>query len=144
MKHFYQLLLLFLFGVFAALSEISPNNIGVSLKTETIYSTYSTNSEGTTNGSVETFTTNFGSSSQTVITFDDRGYSHAQELNNFSLLNGGITFLFTSKYNANPDLEYRTNLNINSGGYTAGAVMFEGTTITLATFKTSDGPEFDL
>lgn len=80
---------------------------------------------------------------QSTITFDDQTYVNAENLDNFSLINNGRTFEFSSSSN-NDGYEYRTSLNLNTTAYTAGAAMFTGLSVTLATFKTADGSEFDL
>ncbi len=80
---------------------------------------------------------------QSTITFDDQNYINAQNLDNFSIINNGRTFEFSSTSN-NDGYEYRTSLNLNTTAYSAGAVMITGFDATLATFKTTDGSEFDL
>lgn len=80
---------------------------------------------------------------QNIITFDDQSYIHAEDLNDFSIINNGRTFDFSSISNSN-GYEYRTSLNLNTTAYTAGAVVITGSSSTLAKFKTADGSEFDL
>ncbi|GAB5526552.1 MAG: hypothetical protein Roseis2KO_44240 [Roseivirga sp.] len=82
-------------------------------------------------------------SAQNTITFDDQSYVHVEDLNDFSIINNGRTFEFSSVSNSN-GYEYRTRLGLNTTAYTAGAVMITGLSSTLAKFKTADGSEFDL